>query len=374
MTGRERLTNIIDKKPIDKLAWTTLVDDKSRSAMPKEIREMPVLDFYRHIGCDVFQFGNYGLSRDVCFIPPASFVMADVKVEWEDRPNNINVKKLISPFGMLETVYQNWHPIEHPVKTLTDIEILTNIWKHAYYEKRNDEVVNESWARVNSAIGDSGVYFQTLEPSPVQTLIEYEMGMMNFYGFLQDYEKEMNELLDVMHERRKQEYEITAEYSPAKEMLLVENTSSMLISPSLYRKYSVPQLRDYGEILRKHGKKMILHMCGHLKNLLQYVKETNPDGYNALTPPPIGDVSCEAGLDILGEDALLFGIPYDSSIFCSPVATPDTIKSGLDAMYSPRVRKANILMGVTADGLATELWRFIAVKEWMEKNGLLSKI
>ena len=62
MTGRERLLNVLNRKPIDRVAWTTLVDDKTRSVMPQHAREMPVLDFYRQVGCDILQFGNYGLG------------------------------------------------------------------------------------------------------------------------------------------------------------------------------------------------------------------------------------------------------------------------------------------------------------------------
>jgi len=44
MTGRERLRRILRQQPVDRLAWTTLVDDRTRSVMPEEIRRLPVLD------------------------------------------------------------------------------------------------------------------------------------------------------------------------------------------------------------------------------------------------------------------------------------------------------------------------------------------
>ncbi len=44
MTGRERLTRILNGQPGDGLAWTTLVDDKTRSVMPASVRQpIPLL-------------------------------------------------------------------------------------------------------------------------------------------------------------------------------------------------------------------------------------------------------------------------------------------------------------------------------------------
>jgi len=36
MTGRERLNNIINSKPTDRISWTTIADDTTRSNMPKK--------------------------------------------------------------------------------------------------------------------------------------------------------------------------------------------------------------------------------------------------------------------------------------------------------------------------------------------------
>jgi uroporphyrinogen-III decarboxylase len=149
----------------------------------------------------------------------------------------------------------------------------------------------------------------------------------------------------------------------------VENTSTMMISPELYRRYCVPQLRDYADIFHRHGKKMILHMCGHLKNLLVYAKETRLDGINSLTPPPIGDSPYELALDIFGEDFILLGAGINGAIFQGPYSTADDIKRELDRIYTPRIRKANMVLSLPADGLPTDLWRFLAVREWMEKYG-----
>ena len=54
-----------------------------------------------------------------------------------------------------------------------------------------------------------------------------------------------------MHSKRLREYEILARRTPAEVVIPVENTSSTAISPTLYRTYSLPQIRDYVDAL--HG-------------------------------------------------------------------------------------------------------------------------
>jgi hypothetical protein len=40
----------------------------------------------------------------------------------------------------------------------------------------------------------------------------------------------------------------------------------------------------------------------------------------------------------------------------------------LDRLYTPRIRRANLLLWLGADGLPTPLERFLWVGEWMDEN------
>lgn len=70
MTGRERLERMIDNLPTDRVPLATLVDNITRSQMAPEWRDIPILEFYRKLGYDHLQFGNYGLPQELHFIPP----------------------------------------------------------------------------------------------------------------------------------------------------------------------------------------------------------------------------------------------------------------------------------------------------------------
>ena len=227
MNGRKFLHRILNRQSPDRLLWTTLVDDVTRSVMPDEVRRLSALEFYRHIGCDIVQLGNYGLSQDMCVPSPSRLVSPDVKQEIAGEDGNplpdleaelggneiaigtggptvnrtVQLRR-VTPWGTLTTLLKHDHPVEHPVKTVEDMRILRAIWEASNYVECQG--MEEAFARVESCIGDDGIYVPWLDPSPVQNLLEYEMGAANFYYLLDDHREEMEQLLAVMHAKRLQ--------------------------------------------------------------------------------------------------------------------------------------------------------------------------
>jgi uroporphyrinogen-III decarboxylase len=116
------------------------------------------------------------------------------------------------------------------------------------------------------------------------------------------------------------------------------------------------------------GKVAIIHMCGHVRDILPLIRETGADGVHALTPPPTGDTPWELALDGLGEDTIILGA-LDPTIFAlGPV---QDIGPALDRLITPRIRRAHFSLLLGADGIAVPLERFEAVAEWMARNAPL---
>jgi hypothetical protein len=129
-----------------------------------------------------------------------------------------------------------------------------------------------------------------------------------------------------------------------------------------------PFFRDYVDVLHQHGKKAVLHMCGHLKALLPAIRETGLDGINAVTPPPVGNTSYEDVLELYGDDFVLFGAVLTPSVFHRPGVSRDELRSLLDQVYTPRLRRAHMTLWLAVDGLPTPLEKFQIVAEWMDRN------
>ena len=208
MTGRERIRAILNRQPRDRLAWTTLADDVTRSVMPRKFRDMPLLEFYREIGCDVMMFGNWGLPSGAEVVSPVRWV-SPAKTTWTTSgPASEWVRE--SRWGSLTARFHRGHPTKYPVTTRDDLRVLFEICRDTCVEDLDSDEPEKSYDRAENAIGDAGLYFETTGPSPVQQLIEMDMGLETFYYFLADHAAEMANLLAAMHELRKREYDIIA--------------------------------------------------------------------------------------------------------------------------------------------------------------------
>jgi len=367
MTGRERITNILNKEPTDRITWTTLVDEPTRSGMDESVRGLHPFDFYRMIGCDIMQFGDHGFYNTEEAVGRACVLESDIRAETITKADGSEEIIRKTALGNLRMVTQNSHPVKYPVETIDDLRILKNIWSNASYKEDSSDLFEKRLARMENRIGNDGIYAHTLGASPVQDLLEFEMGVMNFNYLLADHPEELEELMNIMHECRKQEYEILARRTSVECVIPVENTSTAMISPEQYEKYSLPQISDFVDIMHQYNKKAVIHMCGHLKALLPIIKETGLDGINALTPPPVGNTFVKDVMETFGEDFIILGGLLDGNVFHKENINKKDLWLELDKLFIPEVRKANFLLWAQADGIATPLEKFIAVQEWFNK-------
>ena len=362
MTGKERINNILQKKSGNSICWTSLLEPQRMKDMPEGVKNLSPIEFYRHIGCDTMFLGTGGCEG---VFSPCQFIQPEMGKEIIDSAGQISMTTK-TKWGVLTETFQNGHPVKYPVETIEDLRIFKNIYLNSYYEESKNDDYEKNIRKMESLIGEDGIMVEAVEASPVQVLLEYACGMMNFYSLYQDHPEEIHELLDIMHACRRQEYEIMGRRTPWSCVVPMENTSTMMISPQLYEKLSLPQISDFVSIMHKHGKLAVLHMCGHIKNLLPLFKDTGCDGINAVTPPPLGDTPFEDVLDCLGEDFIILGGLFNP--FQEHGITKDRMWKELEKTYTPRIRAANLLLWMGADGQYMPYERFIWVKEWFERQ------
>jgi len=203
---------------------------------------------------------------------------------------------------------------EHLVKTAEDVLAYRDMYQEAVYTPRYDYVRQRI-----ADMGDSGLITIFGPPTPLLDLIMFQIRLPNIYYLMEDHPREMEELLDTMHRRNCEYYELAAS-GPGEVVRSFEDTSTTLVSPDLYRRWCLRQLQDYRDICRAHGKLFVPHMCGLLKGLLPELAETDVDGIEAITPPPLGDCPIGLAREKLGPDITLIG-GIDPTQFVG--ATPD---------------------------------------------------
>lgn len=359
MSGCERLMAIMHKQPAEGLAWTTLVDNATLGTMPEGLGGNGGLDLYRHLGCDIFLLDCWGLPYH--FAAPhlrwPDWVVPETFTDGEYRTEMLRAGDRV-----LSRVYRRSHPQQYPVRTLEDVGLYRQMWEEARYLPADDSAIA---ARAAADIGRDGIITRFWGPSAVQRLLETDMGTLNFYYMLHDHRADVEALIDVMHRREREAFEILAQ-GPVEVLILAENTSTYYISPPVYRRYSKPAVAEFVDIAHAAGKVALVHMCGHVVDLLHDFKDIGMDGIHALTPAPTGNTPWELALDVMGEDTIIVGILEPTVWAAGPV---EQIGGALDALYTQRLRRSNFVLWPAADGIPVELARFEAVAHWMARQG-----
>jgi len=186
-----------------------------------------------------------------------------------------------TPVGRVVGKRHDNHFTEYPLKSVDDLKIWTHIYNNMTFS------LNPEWLGRTNIQGLTGI---GLNWSPVQQLIQFDTGLDNFYYFLEDAPSEMGALLRVMQSRCMDRLRLgLSNFPDISYVYWGENTSSSSISPNYYKRLTLPNIKEYADTVHGSGKRLIVHMCGLLKNLLDCFGRTGMDGIHSVTPPPFGD-------------------------------------------------------------------------------------
>ena len=195
MTGCERLEAIIHRVPADGLSWTTLVDDTTLQHLPETRRGRGGLDFYGHLGCDIFLLNGWGTPFHFDELGKCLWPEGVEEICWQEDDRSI--REIRAEQERLRTELRGNYPVKPPVRTARELGLYRELWKETRYRNRNDA---KGHAEIRKAIGEDGVAVRDWGPSTVPRLLEYDMGIEAFYYLLQDEQAEMDELINQMHQ------------------------------------------------------------------------------------------------------------------------------------------------------------------------------
>lgn len=170
------------------------------------------------------------------------------------------------------------------VSTLEDIKVLKYVLDNAEVEADYSEFIE-----LDNYVGEDGIVTLTAPVTPIQRMLQFDMGLENVTYALMDYQEEMEELFDSIHKFNKKIYEIYAK-SPAKVIIAYEDTSTTVLSPKWFEDYCLKQINDYADILHKENKIFVTHMCGKLSKLTDLISKGKQDGIDSVCPPTTGDL------------------------------------------------------------------------------------
>lgn len=300
LTSRQRWRAALTSQPVDRLPFWPKLDRAYPRAQAAPFCQQSLEQLHAFIGSDQHP-GLGGAVRELRSATRLEVV----------REANLQRTLFHTPRGTLERVCQwdepsqSFHPIEFPVKTAADLPAMI-----AWYNDARYELDGAALARAverQREVGEHGATHISTGQSPLMHWVEWEAGIERAHLLLADHESEVCELFEAMQRALLERARLLARHHPCDLCYLVENTSTTLISPAQYRRYNLAHVQAAAEVFVGEGKPLVLHMCGHLKELLGDLATIPVHGFEAFTAPTLGNTTLLDGRTACPDKCLIGG-------------------------------------------------------------------
>lgn len=323
MTNRERINASFAFQETDRLCFAPLCDGYFATGLPAQGHPNDLIAALKYIGCDII------LRHAPCYTEHYE----NVQVSTTEN-NGVYTTSYSTPKGDVSFVYyfENGTRFlkKHLLKSVSDLEIMTYIAEHTYYEECFDQ-----FTEFEEILGDDGVATATAPMSPLLEATQVLCGLENMSYFLYDEPDIVEAMFAAMHKRNIKVYELLKKL-PSKYVFAYEDTSTTLISRDQMSKYAVPALNDYAKIMHEAGKTFITHMCGKLKGFMGEIAKVQSDGIDSVCPPTTGDVTLAQVRAALPNKVLIGGIEPPSMVLKNREALLSDIISTLNGIEDKR--------------------------------------
>lgn len=198
---------------------------------------------------------------------------------------------------------------EYLIKTINDYKIMQFIIENTHYYEDYG-----SFADSQEDIGEDGIIYASVGPSPLQQLLNELMGVERFSLDFYDHPKQVEELLHSIEEKQDEVFRIAAN-SPAKIVHSDDSITGTITEPRLFKKYCLPFYNKQAKILHQKNKIYGVHMDGKLKCLKDLIKETKVDLIDSFTlPEQGGDLPIEEAINIWKDKVIAMNFPASISL------------------------------------------------------------
>ncbi|MBS3766967.1 MAG: hypothetical protein KGY75_02440 [Candidatus Cloacimonetes bacterium] len=304
MTSRERLTAVLNGEKPDYLPWSPLVDYYFLSSWDSK-KAASIIDASQELEFDLMErhvptySEPFGASLElVC--------TNDVKYESVREEDKI-FNRYITPKGTVEEKRVTTEKIKygfikkHYIEDIEDLRIYKYVLENLEFKSMKEE-----FKKKDKEIGEAGIAVPSAPLTPIQQFLQFLIGLEKTVYMLMDHPEEMQEVLDLIHEKNKECYEIILDY-PSDVVIPYEDTSTTVLSPNMYENYCMDYIDEYAELALAKDTKYITHMCGKLSKLIDQLAAGKMDGIDSMCPPTSGDLWPYDAREELGDKKIIIG-------------------------------------------------------------------
>ena len=317
MNFRQRIEAVFDGQLPDQMVW--FGDLTYWHAAHEQIGDIP--ERWRGDAGRSRMHRELGIGE---YVPGCcAFEMAegdDVRVENE-RDGEVLTRRWHTPAGTLTERWRHspasfsWGHVEFPVKDPADLAAVRAIFSGRIYRPCPDRV-----AQLDRDLGGNGLPVVAAHPSPMADLYKTWVGIMTLSYMLADAPDEVDATLDVMARAQEPMWRMTAD-SDCRYVMLCENMTAEGVG-GLFDRYYRDFLAERIAPMHERGKKVVCHVDGTLRGLVEKLPAIGVDCLDAVTPKPVGDVGMDEIRELVGPDILILG-GLPGAMFAPPFGPAD---------------------------------------------------
>ncbi len=287
------------------------------------------------------------------------------EIKEQYHPDDTLQRQFICDAGVLTEIQKHGQITKHKVATAEDLKILIQIWEQSKVEPNLEYFCN---IKENDK-GRWPVFVTANMASAVQHLIQNETGVENFWYLLMDCPLLVEQSMDMWQSLLCSKYKIM-QMLESDGFYQGENTSTTLISPQYYRKYSLGHIRQFTLAAEYAGVRSLVHMCGLIYDLMADFKDAKINGIHALSPPDIGNTPFEYAYEVMPEG--FFSLGRLGSLNWIGKTEEQIIDCLLKILPHHIYREKAFVLLVTADGAHFTLDNLRVVRDAINKYESLS--
>ena len=302
MTSRERILSTFRGEEVDRFpVWLKMANDTWQSSQPEPYRSMGAAELLRQCGCDAMLRCGVRVKSEAPHVKGTVTQENGLRRTVTETPDGVLVGEQV-----LDPYTNSWHPTKFPADTPERLAALRWLFRDTTYHVDPTDAA-KARERQQILVEQDVVTTAGIGPGPIMDLVENECGPENTFFMMHDVPELFDEVVALMHEARMRHLRALMPHMPTDTFWLTENTSTSLISPTIFRQYCMPHLTAYGRLIQEHGIIAVHHMCGTLNALLEMIDELPAEVNEAYTTRPLGDVSLAEGRRRMPSKALIGG-------------------------------------------------------------------
>ncbi len=302
MTTRERIYATIRGEEVDRFpVWLKMTNRTWQNPQPEPYRSMDGEELLRACGCDLMLGNGFGAQKNSPHVTESRSEADGERTHvWSTPEGDLVGVESYDPYT------QSWHPTTFPAESTDDLRKLRWVFRDTSYAI-DEQAVADHAQRQERIVAKDAFSICGVGPGPLMNLVEHLCGPENTVFHMHDEPALFAEVLEGMHGDRMRYLRAMLPHLKADSFWLTENTSTSLISPTMFRDFCMPHLRDYGQAIKDAGVVPVHHMCGTLNELLEMIDELPALVNEAYTTRPLGSVSLAEGRTRMPSKALIGG-------------------------------------------------------------------